>query len=214
MNQHNESIYERQWLTPNDANEHLPKLRELAKECRVAIEIGCWKGNTATGTLMGLIDSSAPGKLFQIIDINKDYIDGAAIELNRLEFDRNDPRIEFILGSSLEVEFATADMVFIDSWHTYSQLSQELKRFAPNTRKYICCHDSTTFGFVGEDGKAPALVDAIEEFLEASNGEWMLEYQTDMNNGLTVLKRVSGGPTGYTFPISANVYTSSLFGRT
>jgi hypothetical protein len=36
---------------------------------------------------------------------------------------------------------------------------------------------------------------AIEEFLEGHKGEWRLLRRYTNNNGLTVLERVSGGPT-------------------
>ena len=100
------------------------------------------------------------------------------------------------------------DLVFIDTLHVYGQLKRELTKFAPFTRRYLVLHDTTTDGEDGEclrlgtDTQALSrqtgipefelkvgLWPAVEEFLEAHQGEWALHERYKNNNGLTVLKR-------------------------
>ena len=92
------------------------------------------------------------------------------------------------------------DLLFIDTWHIYAQLKQELKLHSPKVNKYIIMHDTTTFGFtdtseefsgfVKRGDKDKGLWPAIEEFLE-DNPNWILKERFYNCNGLTVLERIS-----------------------
>jgi len=91
------------------------------------------------------------------------------------------------------------DLLFIDTWHIYEQLKQELLLHSKYARKYIIMHDTSVFGDVrtseyyncyvkpGLEGKG--LWPAITEFL-SENTEWALKDRFTNCNGLTVLKRV------------------------
>lgn len=94
----------------------------------------------------------------------------------------------FERGSSLEVLPSSAHVLFIDTLHTYKQLSQELARWASFALERIVMHDTRTYGLKGEDGTEPGLRAAIREFL-ASHGEWVCEYDFENSHGLTVLTR-------------------------
>jgi len=200
----NEELYQQRVSTAADCNEHLPTLRKLAAECRKVMEIGTWTGCSATGLLMGLIDSPEEGKSLTVLDINEDYLKGTADWLSKFQVPA-DVHVNYLLGDSLRADIDTVDLLFIDSWHCYDQLHSELTKHAKDVRKYIAMHDTVTFGFNGEDGKSPGLLDAIDDFLAESDGEWVTEAVYENNNGLTVLKRVEGGPKAYFLKSSAGL---------
>lgn len=199
----NEELYQEKLNTPADCNEHLPTLRELAKASRKVMEIGTWTGCSATGLLMGLLESEEEQKTLFVVDINEDYLQGTKQQLSRFELPEN-VKIEYLKGDSLRIDIDTVDTLFIDSWHCYDQLHTELTRHAKDVRKFIALHDTVTFGFNGEDGKSPGLQDAIDDFL-VENEDWKVQAVYENNNGLTVLERVSGGPQAYFLKSSAGL---------
>jgi hypothetical protein len=100
------------------------------------------------------------------------------------------------------------DLLFIDTWHIYSQLKRELAHWHSSVKKYILIHDTTVDEWYGEtvrgngDAKrhseesgfpveeiCKGLWPAIVEFLRA-HPEWKLTERLMNNNGLTVLSRV------------------------
>jgi hypothetical protein len=80
-----------------------------------------------------------------------------------------------------------ADLLFVDSAHTYETVSKELSLHAHKIKKYIIFHDTVSFGITGDDG-GEGILKAIHEFLEA-NLEWKIIHQVDYNNGLMVIER-------------------------
>ena len=95
---------------------------------------------------------------------------------------------EFVKANTTESGiFEEADMLFVDTYHTYSQCARELRLHGNKARKYIVLHDRHTFGTTGEDGVL-GLLKAVDEFL-SENPHWINVYQVDRNNGLTVLQR-------------------------
>jgi hypothetical protein len=87
----------------------------------------------------------------------------------------------------LRVDIEETDLLFIDTWHVYGQLKEELRRHGGKVRKYIVVHDTTTFGQRGETEGHAGLWPAVEEFLAAGTFAIKVRYQN--NNGLTVLER-------------------------
>ena len=100
------------------------------------------------------------------------------------------------------MEIEPTDLLFIDTLHTYTQLSQELKLHASKVKKYIILHDTTTYGFKPEpsDWQTENIMEnyvyndkglwpAVTEFLD-SNRSWIVLEKRENNNGLTVLKRI------------------------
>ncbi len=99
------------------------------------------------------------------------------------EFDK----LTLVCVDVLKIEIENIDFLFIDTEHNYGQCIQELNLHAKNVNKYIGFHDTYTFGREG-DNSTGGLLKAIEEFLQ-NNQEWFMEYHTDNNNGLTILKK-------------------------
>ena len=175
--------------TPSDINEHLPKLREYAKKSKHITEMGV---RTVVSTWAFL--AGKPKKLVC-------YDLGRHPSVDEAELLAIDAKIEFEFHekSVLEVEIEETDFLFIDTFHTATQLEKELALHAGKVRKYIGFHDTHTFWEKGEPpyettgGKGldcgRGLKYALEPFM-AAHPEWQLEYTTSANNGLTIIKRV------------------------
>jgi hypothetical protein len=86
---------------------------------------------------------------------------------------------DFLLASSLELALPRHDLLFIDTIHSYEQLSQELKLHSPHTVKYIIMHDTVL----------PEMMRAVKEFLNG-NLDWKLKDVFTNNNGLCILQRI------------------------
>ena len=106
---------------------------------------------------------------------------------------------EFVHASSLEYELTEDyDLLFIDTLHTYNQLSQELEKHHTKIKKYIIFHDTIFWGNknenpvdssdTGERGDNVGLVPAIRNFLK-THREWKEVCTYTNNNGLTIIER-------------------------
>ena len=167
------------YTTPSDINEHLHMLHALALDCEHVTEMGVRHG-------MSTIAFMAAGKKLVSYDLEKDE------KLDQLF--KVYPLGDYIEANVLETEIAETDLLFIDTWHHYEQLKQELKLHAGKVRKYIAMHDTHTFGVTGENMPI-GLIPAMLEFLMA-NPEWSVMYHSYKNNGLTVLKKKADENTG------------------
>jgi hypothetical protein len=104
------------------------------------------------------------------------------------------------------VEIEDTELLFIDTLHTYQQLSSELKLHSEKVSKYIILHDTVYFGRVDEkiyshaseiikndkDNKnnKSGLMTSVEDFLNSDYGfKWEIHKHYENNNGLTILKR-------------------------
>lgn len=161
---------------PSDINEHLPTLRAYASQVEHVTEFGVRSGRSTVALL-----AAQPGVL-RSYDIVECPITG---ELAPLAFRSN---FTFAVASTLDVRIESTDLLFVDTLHTYDQLSQELRLHADAVSRWIVLHDTTTFGERGEDGVSRGLWPAVEEFL-ARNPSWRVAARQANNNGLTVLER-------------------------
>lgn len=185
-----------------DINQHLPRLRAMAEAANalhgqleldvvvfedakkapdyVVVEMGVRTGVSTIALLCG-----RPKSMLSI-DINSPPSMPTLQEVAK----RRSVDWEFHLGSTLEMEPVSCVMLFIDTLHTYTQLKAELAIHGNCATKWLVFHDTTTFGVLGEDGQAPGLVKAIDEF-QAANPHWKTKIVAANNNGLTVLERVA-----------------------
>ncbi len=175
---------------PTDIFEHLPLLRTLASKCDHVTEMGSRWMNGSTIALL-----AAQPKTFVAWDIDPaSILSERAALLHSLRGKTNfQPRV----GSTLEIEIEETDLLLIDSLHTYAQLHAELYRHGMNdqrvskVRKYLCFHDTVSFGSKGEDGSEPGLRKAIREFqTQQAFPLWKCIIDRENNNGWTVLAHV------------------------
>ena len=162
----------------SDIHEHLPRLAELASECKVICELGVgW----AQSTRAFLFHSHVELHSYEY----KPFPEVLAYFEQARAFGRN---VTLHVSDTREIEIPECDMLFVDSLHIYEQVQKELELHAPKTKKYIGFHDTTTFADRGEFG-GKGIWAAVQEFID-SHPEWeMIERRTN-NNGLTILKHV------------------------
>lgn len=166
--------YDRLCAIPSDINEHLPALRALAAQCDHVTEMGVRGGCSTIALACGY-----PGRMISY-DVNP--IPAAVKAMIEQEVD-----FTFIQADVREIEIMPTDLLFIDTLHTYTQLSAELKRHARDALKFIVFHDTVTFGTHGEDGKTPSLRQAIIDNLDQTHWKMRDDYRN--NNGLMVMER-------------------------
>lgn len=188
-----ERLYRSVCETPSDINEHLPLLRELARECEHVTEFGVRDGNSTIALLAG-----QPSKLVSWdVDPRAIVCSRSAEVFNILIGEEPNRTIwEPRVGSTLEIRTEPTDMLFIDTFHTGAQLWAELKRHVDPVempvKKFLVFHDTETFGMVGEDGVSPALRGAIRHFQKNwAFPQWEVLHDFKHNNGLVVLKAVT-----------------------
>lgn len=110
-----EELYNKNCITPSDINEHLPKLKEYYDKCDHVTEMG----------VRGCVSLSAAlhSKAKKVV----------AIDILQVWVPESD-KLQFIHGSTLEVAIEPTDFLFIDTYHTYSQLAQELELHHNNVK--------------------------------------------------------------------------------
>lgn len=203
-----EKIVNHLYNWPSDINEHIPTLIKYGSECPRITEMGV-RWITSTWAFLGC----SPNKLTSydieypsLWDQGSQHMSGDAVSrgYNKLEevYDVASQfgiDYTFIKANVLEVEIEETDLLFLDTWHSYKQLSAELKLHSHKARKYIVFHDTTSYATVdetnyeilGPEWKAEGIGiwKAIEEFLE-THPEWTLIERFYNNNGLTIIGRI------------------------
>ena len=177
--------YEIACNTDSDINQHLSILYEVATECEHITEMGVRDGLSTRAFLY------ANPKTYIAYDLN---IDPKVEEL--FSYCKSQGKdYEYIKSDVLKIEIEETDLLFIDTYHCYEQLSQELKLHSGKVKKYIAFHDTYTYGRKGENldfqsfNGTKGIMYAIEEFLE-QNSEWKIVHDVDYNNGLIIIQRV------------------------
>jgi hypothetical protein len=180
--------------TPSDINEHIPVIIRYGNECETITEMGVrgifstWGWLACAPKKLICYDIHDPSKWGG--DIQSVYDTAAAYGLN----------FEFKIADVLKIEINETDLLFIDTWHAYDQLKQELKLHSNKVKKYICFHDTTSYEFVDEskghentwEGQSSGrgIWPAIEEFLDENKNTWVLKERFKNNNGFTIIERI------------------------
>lgn len=179
------SELERLIKTPSDINEHLSIMNKYAKECSHITEMGVrdivstWAWLEAKPKKLICYDIAKPpaSRLEQVLDY---------VIANNIMF-------VFNIADVLKVKIEKTDLLFIDTVHTYAQLSNELSLHANKVIKYIVLHDTQHFGDVGVDAQGKnteGLTKAVTEFLN-KNPDWVIAEQFENCFGLTILKKTN-----------------------
>jgi len=170
---------------------HLPRLRMLSAGLELAVEFGVKRGGSATALLLG-------AQRVISIDIKPTR---EAQQLQQIVGDRWDYRI----CDSRTAQISECDLLFLDSHHSYAQVSTELEAHGHKVRRYLIFHDSITFGSIAaasENGKqawtyTPAqsvpqqflgIRPAIDLYM-AQDDSWRVKSHYVDSHGLLVLER-------------------------
>jgi hypothetical protein len=186
------SKYEELKSTTSDINEHFDTLLKYGAECKTITELGV-RGICSTWAFL----ASKPEKLISY-DLKHPIFFGGNLEEVVEAANEAGIDFKFIEGDSTKIVLDNTDLLFIDTWHTYDQLSLELKLHSKNVNKYIVLHDTTNYEYQDETFhhvhaweqpfQGGGLWKAIEEFL-VRNRDWFLKERFINNNGLTILEK-------------------------
>lgn len=173
-----EADFERLCTQPSDIQSHLPRLKELASQCGHITEMGV-RACISTWALL----AGNPNTLVAYdVDHHTNMI--ALEKVGR----QKGIDVQFVIRDVLEAEIEDTDMLFIDTLHTYDQLSAELNRHSGNVRRFMAFHDVVLFGLQDENGDGQGLLPALFQFMR-DNPEWFVHsFYTD-SNGLLVLEK-------------------------
>lgn len=163
--------------TPSDIRLDLPILYDLARQCEHITELGTGFGNSTAAFL-----AAQPKRL---LSYDLRFLESALV----LKPMYGATDFQLIEADDLTIALEPTDMIFIDTYHTYVQLSQELRLHAHAAKKFLAFHDTEVFGKMSEDNTRPGLVAAIKEFL-VNNPIWQLKSHSNIHNGLTVLQKM------------------------
>lgn len=117
---------------------HLNYMDEISKNCKHITEFGTRSIVSTWAWLYG-----CPHKIvcYDIKDPNE-YINGVKEEFIMACQYHN---VEFVFKKESTIEtptIETTDLLFIDTLHTYDQVSKELELHGHKTNKYLCGHDT------------------------------------------------------------------------
>jgi predicted O-methyltransferase YrrM len=177
MNQWLKDQCNRAFLNNSDINQHIPVLYFLANQCDHVTELGVRTGTSSTAFLY----SNATLRSYDI------EITGQAAELFKTAKELGKDAELYCQNSLSITNFEETDLLFIDTFHSYTQAIQELTLYHSKVRKWIVLHDTELFGTVAED-RSQGLNFAIDEFL-STHHDWQRAVVYTNNNGLTILNR-------------------------
>jgi hypothetical protein len=184
--------------TPSDINEHMDVLASLSSHCNTVVELGVRSGVSTHALLNG------KPKILQSFDIN--HIGSLEQVLLEYAIENNIIWKFYHENCLLTNNIHECDMLFIDTFHAFKQISCELFLHGNKSKKYIVFHDSVTFGYLDELGSISTnlfseylknyydsllnkqgIMPAIEDFV-SHNSNWAVCDHYLNNNGLLVLK--------------------------
>lgn len=172
-------LYREALAIPSDIREHLDTLYQLARGCDHVTELGTRWGISARAFL-----HAQPQVLVcydRVRHREVDLLEAAARAAGRTQF-------LFLQADVRRVEIDATDLLFIDTWHVYEQMREELALHARKARRYLVLHDTRRFGELGEAPGHRGLGPAIEEFLQ-DNPQWAPSARPTANDDLTILSR-------------------------
>jgi predicted O-methyltransferase YrrM len=189
-----QTLYANNKNTQSDINEHLPVLHRLAFKVNTIVEMGTRNGESTSAFLAAI---EGTDKKLTCYDLYRSPV------VNHFNHIKN---FTFIQADTLKIDIEKADLLFIDTLHTYYQLYNELVRHSTNINTYIALHDVISYGEKDEPFYDPnaevkmsdlirqtaktGLRTAVEDFLQTEDGKnWFIGDTYTNNNGLMILKR-------------------------
>lgn len=169
--------------TPSDINEHLPTLVKYGAwqgKAQSIVEFGVGYGRSTRAFLAAIAETKGSLNSYEM-----KLLDGVQELFDAAQAQGLDAHLH--LGNLLELaKFETADVLLVDSHHTYHQVAAELTGFGDRINKFIIFHDTELYGLTGQDPGSVGIWPAINEFMD-SHSEWKIIEQFYNNNGLLVI---------------------------
>jgi hypothetical protein len=162
----------------SDMQGHMVSIFNHAVQCKRIVEFGVFDC-TSTWALL----ASKPSWM-RSYDIYRH----SAVDVVERAARNADLDFRFMNESSIEAQIEPCDLLLIDSFHSYEQLSKELSMHSGKVSKYMILHDTTIFANVDQTGLGRGLWPAIQEFLDL-HPEWRVKERFEHCYGLTILER-------------------------
>lgn len=173
-----DALFDEVYPIRQDLDQHMPAFRTLAELAGGAVV-------EFTGRRQSTIAFLA-GRPKAVTSYSTD-IDNHCLKAGSLVSDttRFNPR-QYAMGSIVK-GIPENDLLFIDTYHRYGHVLQELAAYAPQCRRFIVLHDTEIYGERGDDGGL-GLRQAIAEWCD-HYPEWAVIDHSKEQYGLTVLSR-------------------------
>tara|TARA_B110000503_G_scaffold58680_1_gene93867 strand:- start:1165 stop:1740 length:576 start_codon:yes stop_codon:yes gene_type:complete len=174
--------------TFSDINEHIELLYTLGMECERITEMGVRDG----ASTRAFLNTNSSLRSYDI-ELN----DEVKVLFQKAKAVGKD--VQYMKENVLRIEIEETDLLFIDTWHSGSQLKRELALHGNKASKYLVFHDTHTYGCRDEKqnwrdfpDKRPlageGLLASIINFI-IENPHWRFKEIRTNNNGLVVLER-------------------------
>jgi hypothetical protein len=174
-----ESKYRHLCGSDTDISDALPVLRQYASKVKHVTEFGIRTAVSTTALL-----AAQPDRLISYdISLNHNFLDDLMRVKGRTNF-------TYHQGDTRLIDIEPTDFLFIDTTHTYEQLTIELARHASKVRRYIGFHDVVGYGYTDEgqtNSVKKGLRPAIDEFL--ARERWENIYEIPSGWGFQLLER-------------------------
>lgn len=164
----------------SDIYYHLDTLKEYANKCETITEFGVRDGMSTRALLCSNYKKLRSYDLYLEKRVEKLFDHARSMGRDCV----------YETANTLTMTIDETDLLFIDTDHTYNQLSAELERHHSKVRKYIAFHDTYTFGLGNRENDNKGLMTAIMEFM-IRHPEWKVVHHTTENNGFTILEKGS-----------------------
>ena len=182
--------------------DHIWAIVSVAAQCETAVEFGVRRGVTTLGITFGLAHSEKKNPSLTSYDIELIGLDQHGLNWPGFIEAARERGVDckFILGNSRKVSIPETDLLFIDSYHSYSHFMEEIRLHLHKAKKYIIMHDSSatgTFGLIDQkegydqthdykNYEKEGMHNAAMDFAELHGDEWEIFYHDDTGEGLTI----------------------------
>ena len=196
-----DGLYDAVRQIPGSIDQHLPALRYLAQDVESVLEFGAGMSTVAWLAGGATVTSVDVEPMPWMEPLNRLASGEAGVPpLGGLQRTGGPPkggtpaRLTFVHQSSLTFPPQPADLLFVDTLHTYAQLAAELQRHGPLAKRWIVLHDTESFGWPDSPLTAkyhpgdPGLQAALGEWLSA-NQQWRRHKIYTHQHGLIVLRK-------------------------
>ena len=174
-----EAIYQNTLNLERDSNRHMPKLRELADNCKTVTDI-----SIRQESFIALAASKA-----EVVYSHSNEHNTLTDHVVKLR-GKFVQRLSAIPQNIIQIQ--PTDLLFLNTTHTANQVSKELAVFAPSVRHYIVLHNTMIYGETGEghteQAPVPGILLSVRHFMR-QNPEWSVIYHSTEQFGLTVLSK-------------------------
>lgn len=155
-----------------DIDEHMEVIREYAYKSDTIVELGVRK-MVSTWALLG----GYPKKILCVDKLHPEKYGAALVLKDAINIcEKEGIDFKFLEADDLAIELEEMDLLFIDTLHTYEQLSKELELHGKKAKKYIIMHDT----------EIPEMFKAIAEYIKRDNS-WRILENRHNEYGLVVL---------------------------